>query len=441
MKRVVVLCTAMMFVFLHLDAEVRSAEELFKRWFLKDALNQHVYTDVMLKKSSQDYDEVYGNLFKKHINKHKELLEPTFRFLNSCTGCNLHEFSQENFTISEKFKARYAAICRLLDSDVRGFVTLAQRKGLASELVYKHENEDKVEHVIDKYDKMVGSFVLDASKKTRNQKKFALANRFFEFCFDPKTVVHFDKLFKIEAYKPLANMLYSVIWKNLVGKGWISWHQSVLVQLRQEASRGKTIVYLAGGNDIYQLIKHGIFNIQVIDPMLGDTQSPYYIWDWEWFNKGEGENYGIGDELTFAFGNKKMFMKRENYEQRGSFVAQLSNKTSANLPQTITKWAVYECKEKTRTRVGTISFERRFVTQQDIASSTKKAFLASFNEGYYAFLPLSEGGWGLDLDAVDNNFLLYIKQLRKPISRAFIKNLVDSVLNKDASIKLGSCAT
>ena len=101
MKRAVVLCTAMMFVFLYLDAEVRSAEELFKRWFLKDALNQHVYTDVTLKKSSQDYDEVYGNLFKKHINKHKELLEPTFRFLNSCTGCNLHEFSQENFTISE----------------------------------------------------------------------------------------------------------------------------------------------------------------------------------------------------------------------------------------------------------------------------------------------------------------------------------------------------
>lgn len=441
MKRIGFFLAAISCAPLILVAEVKTADALFKRWFLKDALNQHVYADVTLKNLSQNVNDSYLTQFKNHINKHQKLLEPTFGFLNNRTGWRLHESSELNFTFSEKLKKRVGQVCNLLDADVRGFVELVKRKGLIGKLLYNDEAQKAVENVIDKYDNMIGSFILAPSKKILDQRKFAVANRFFEFCFDEKTFPYFKGLQKIDAYNPVVNMLYSVIWKNLVGKGWISWHHETIKYLKQEAAQGKTIVYFAGGNDIYQLVKNGIYSINVIDPMLGDTQSPYYIWDWEWFNKGTDKNNGIGDQLLFNVGSKKIVMKRERYEIHGSFDAVLSNKKTEKVSQTTTVWGVFEDQGATKKRVGSISFERRFVTQQDLVPSPKKVYLASFNEGYYAFLPHTEGGWGLDLNSAGNDFKLSIKQLRKPLLPASIKNLVESVMDKNAVIKLGSCAT
>jgi hypothetical protein len=210
--------------------------------------------------------------------------------------------------------------------------------------------------------------------------------------------------------------------------GWQHWHVDTLQALKKEADAGKEILYIAGGTDIYQLFKSGIYNIRIIDPML-PTQPKYYSDGWEWFING--------DEATFSCGKKKLRMKRAGYKKiGGSFSLTLSNDKKVKIDKSITTWHLLDGKKK----LGEIVFERRLTDQKDFKVKKKQAILLSSNELYFIAAPKESDGWGIDPRKFDEKIKIYIKQLQKPVNKAIVCNMRYEIKQEEfAFISLGSC--
>ena len=146
------------------------------------------------------------------------------------------------------------------------------------------------------------------------------------------------------------------MWSNLVGSGWVHWNSECLNALKQESDKNKEIVYIAGGSDIYQMIKHGIYNIRVIDPFF-PAQDIYNVDGHNWLITGD-----IGDTIKFDFSNKEIVMKRTGYKKlKENLIFALPGKNSVHVPKSETTWKLYENNKF----LGTVTFERRCTNQKD----------------------------------------------------------------------------
>ena len=227
------------------------------------------------------------------------------------------------------------------------------------------------------------------------------------------------------------------MWFHLVGEGWKDWHQNCLDALKKEHDQGKRITYLAGGNDMYQLVKHGIYNIDIIDPML-PSQPDYYAEGWLWLIKKNG----LGDKIIFNFDkNTTVIMKRVGYKEFELFDASLSTGDTVKIRHSKTTWNLYN--KKNMKKLGTITIDRRFARQADLVinKNAKKALLFSFNEMYFVDAPQSFGGWGIDTSVVKQDTKIFVKQLRKPITKSTWAHLRKADASSFSFILLGSCAT
>jgi hypothetical protein len=263
---------------------------------------------------------------------------------------------------------------------------------------------------------------------------FAVANRLFEFCYGPETFAGFKPMLHNTPEYPIVRLLYSTMWHYLVGDGWKHWHNTCLDGLKKEVDSGKRVSYIAGGNDIYQLLKLGIYAIDVIDPML-PSQPEYYAEGWDWLIKKDG----LGDEIMIDFPDKKLVMKRISYSEQGAFDAKLSTGITESLPLSKTTWHVFD--RSNQKKLGSIVFDRRFCNQQDFIAHDKRALLISFNEMYFVAAPESLNGWGINLEKISPEMPIFIKQLRKPISRQVLLNLREAETSPFYFILLGSCPT
>ena len=207
-------------------------------------------------------------------------------------------------------------------------------------------------------------------------------------------------------------------WYYLAASEWKSWHENTLVRLKKAADAGKTVVYIAGGSDIYQLLKAGIYNIVNIDPLY-PSQEKYYSEGWDFLARGEGEDGGIGNLVKIET-HRKLVMRRESYRQNG-FVVQdkeiLGKKIS--IPESTTTWSISDRYGK---KLGSYTLLRRFVTQEDFVTSPGKVFTISFNELYF-IMRTGPRSWGINPRKFSENLEFHVKQLRKPLTYPVLMNI------------------
>jgi hypothetical protein len=234
------------------------------------------------------------------------------------------------------------------------------------------------------------------------------------------------------------------MWNYLAGHGWKDWNKSTLMALKDLTKNGGTVVYIAGGTDIYQLLKYGIYNIKVIDPVL-PSQFDYYsdIWDWLLINKTEnngdensrnGDN-GLGDVVKYDFGDRRLVTRRTSFIKTGFFQAELFSGKIVDIIQSETQWTVYDDLDNV---LGEVVFERRFCNQDDFVEKDNRYLLISFNELYYIASNNLNDRWGIDISKIGDNFKMFVKQLCSPIDKNVLFNMQKADNSDFLFIKLGS---
>ncbi|MBD3231119.1 hypothetical protein GF322_00495 [Candidatus Dependentiae bacterium] len=294
---------------------------------------------------------------------------------------------------------------------------------------------------------------------------FSVANKLFDYCFREKRWPTFRKMLKNENDHPVVRFIYSVMWWYLAGNGWKYWSQECLDALKDKANKGYEIIYIAGGSDIYQLIKNEIYNIRIIDPIL-PSQPKYYSEGWNWLICGQDEN-GIGDEIAFDFDElkeiedkqlkflnagddvvdkttkslpgRKVVLKRESFKLLGEkFKARIATGELIELDKSITVWGIYN--KSTNEKLGTFTIERRFVKQDDLVPQKNKAHLISFNELYFICAPTTRGGWGINPYKFKDVMYFHVKQLHKHVTSNVMKNMRKTLEDMEFNyIALGTC--
>ena len=97
----------------------------------------------------------------------------------------------------------------------------------------------------------------------------------------------------------------------------------------------------------------------------------------------------------------------------------LSSQEKFTFAGSTTIWTIYE----NNNVAGVCTFKRRLAEPEDFISNTKTATLMSYDEACYAAMSNMVGGWNINPAELDNNFKLYVKQLRKPIGKEVLQNL------------------
>ncbi len=341
-----------------------------------------------------------------------------------------------NKPLDKHARANIGLFFNLLTRDPARFISLLRRHQFAQNVINEREQLMPFKVVLDKYIALNSLLFAAYDEAAQKEYLFSWANRLFEYCFVDATWPQFESSLYDEAVDPVNRYVYATIWYNLVGDGWHSWSKECLSGLKKCAARGDEIVYIAGGSDIYQLLKQGIYHIRIIDPQL-PSQNTYYTNDWEWLIKGSGKHHGIGDCLKMHIGKKHLCMKRVAYSVKGSFSTVLSTGKMVALPKSITTWDVFEHGSKK----GRIIFDRRFCCHDDLLPKPHKTLLFSFNEMYYAAIGKTLGGWDVNPHALPPSFLTYVKQLRKPIGKHVFDHMREGDCSRFAFIRLGSVPT
>ncbi len=247
---------------------------------------------------------------------------------------------------------------------------------------------------------------------------FEVANKFANFCFEPKTFPLFQEMLLQKKYRATAQFLFSTMHQRFSGSGWHNWSTQCLSDLKTASEEGKTVVYVAGGSDIYQLITHGIYNIKVIDPQL-PSQPQYYADEWAWIIKGD-----IGDQIVFDTQN--IIMTRTSYqEENKSFIARLEDGQEASINPSKTVWFIANIDGK---KLGSYTLERRFVRQEDFKEAPDQALLMSFNELFFIALPDVLQGWHIEPSKFTDDLNIFIKQLHEPVTKAEVCNMRNASL-------------
>lgn len=407
---------------------VKTGDEVFAKWLAWQRVVEAVQPKSFLKAN------VFQNNGQDLKNYYKKKYDTIFGYkycLNSLTD---GFFSDSNGLVNLKTNKTFMRVYNDFDHDIGDLLNLFQLHGFVQGAVNKEEQGLPVEVVVQRCRSVLKTFFPIPDHKVRYQYCFNVATRMFDWCFGEKTHKNFSTILMSPEKHQLARFCHGVMWYYLVGEGWKHWHKDCLTRVVKEAKAGKEIVYIAGGNDIYQLLKNGVYNIRVIDPLL-PSQPEYYSEGWSWFVEGT-----IGDKLDVDLGNKKrVLLKREKHEQKGTFQADLSTGQMATLPLSVTHWSVYDANGKKK--LGTVIFDRRFCMQDDFVYDKKKAYVISFNEMYFVAIPPRLQGWGIDVSKFDSKFAFHVKQLDKPVGKPILTNLCKSEDTPFSFILLGSCAT
>jgi hypothetical protein len=303
------------------------------------------------------------------------------------------------------------------------------------------EEEQVLQDTIKQYNTFFRLLFLQKNDDATHKIMFTVANVLFETCY-AKQFKRFSGYLNNPAQHQMARLAQSVIWQQLVGHGWRNWHGACLKQLVQAAKNAKEIVYVAGGNDMREILhallraKTRLFTIRSIDPML-QTQEDFYADGYTWLLDGGENDHGIGDSVTLTIDGREYHLVRTDYHEDGVFTAKLATGVEQKLPLSTTTWQVRDQDGVVR---GRVIFERRFCQQADFEHPKNRTVLLSFNEMYHVALPQDAGGWGISLDALPKDLRVLVKQLRKPVTLQVLKNLHQAEKAPCYFMFLGSCS-
>lgn len=427
MKYCVLLLYFAAFTVCTLNAEIKQASDVFKKW----SLWQQVLPDHNLVQAFEQKNR--APTIKRFYEQNLTKLRVFSDFLTPLSDNAINKYGHHiNTSLPQLFTDNLTQLIAQAENNIPAFIHLLKGYGFSAV-----SNASMIEQ-INAYSALASFIIAHEDEQTHQELMFALANRFFEFCFSLQTSSTFQQLFLNKQDQAIVRMMYSVMWEKLAGNGWKHWHNQSLNALKQAANNGKTIVYLAGGSDIYQMIAHGIYSIHIIDPQL-PTQPKYYADQWDWLIKNnQSINAGLDD--TIVFNELNVVMKRIHYNETGEFFSMpLSNNSHVHIAHSITKWNVLDVAGNI---LGTVTFQRRPICQKDFDLDESSTFLMSFNELYFIALPQNLGGWGIEPAKFSKNFQMIVKQLRKPVTKEMIGAMRNAALLNASDLKfidLGTC--
>jgi len=409
------------------NAETKQAEDVFGRWIT----TQYVFKDralTSMKDVLHDNDS-YSTAVKQKYGQHAALLAPLNHMIEAIFATEIKN-KQLDIVLDNNITRNLGYIYELLEHDIPGFVDFLRHHGLESEHVNQDDKNVNFHDVIKKYCWFMQLlFACDSSLET--EYLFSCANRFFEFFFRPDTWNYSKKLLTDPVLFPIARVFYSIIWFYLSGQGWKHWNGACLDALKKEHDAGKKIIYIASGTDIYQLFKHKIYNIESIDPLL-PSQPKFYADGWSWLIREDG----IGDKITIKFDERELELKRVEFRVYGTFRAKLHTGLEEDVQKNMTRWAIYD--KKSGKQLGNWVIHRRFATQDDFIMDKNKALLVSFNELYFITTSNPVKNWGIDPELFQDNFSIYVKQLRAPVTKQMGLNMQAADVSELGFIALGS---
>ena len=479
-----------------LQAERKNATEVFRKWF--DI--QQVFDVVDLTAHSNSLDKENLLYLKDQENITLDFLTTIGLYFNFFSNQQISNVWDTKSNLSEeKIVSNFKNLYKLFNSDIQGLVEYLKKQNFGTE---KSTDVKGAVSYVEEYKNLAQVLFFNKDPLVTENLLFTVGNKLFDYCFNTKTWPNFKSMLLDETQHEIAKFLYSVMWWNLAGSGWKNWSAQSLKYLKQRADDGCEVIYIAGGSDIYQLIKHGIYNIKIIDPLL-PSQPKYYSEGWDWLIKGgavredpstssqlrhvgatasataagfdgqagrtaggtfeTSEEYGIGDEIEFDFSDsspvrpdpstrlgcadvskgksefKKIIMKRESFKPSGQkFQARIVTGQMIDIQRSETVWGIYDL--KLGKRLGSFKIERRFANQNDFTNDKKKAMLISFNELYFIAAPPSKGGWGINPYKFFDNMFINVKQLHKPVSSKIVRNMRSAFEQMEFNyIALGTC--
>jgi hypothetical protein len=311
-----------------LTAERKKAEDVFEKW----TKIQQVFENTNISELKSNLKDENFISLKSHYISALNFLQTFASFFELLPAEQLEKgFFKLSAPDDKLLKQRFENLYDMLQGDVSKFVDYLKMSYLTTKSPGVNEAKVNKGTFIEESKSLMMSLFFSKDLVEVEKHLFNIGNKFFEYCFNIKTWPNFKSMLLDETQHVVAKFLYSVMWWNLAGNGWKHWSAQTLKNLKQKANDGCEIIYIAGGSDIYQLIKHGIYNIKIIDPLL-PSQPKYYSEGRDWLitrsTPAEGlrsqlrhvgatasataagfdgqagrteEEYGIGDEIEFDF--------------------------------------------------------------------------------------------------------------------------------------------
>ena len=321
----------------------------------------------------------------------------------------------------------------MLDHNPQAFVDMLLQSPLARERQNDIDLQEEIIPLSDRYTAWGKLLFYDSDPELRLHYHFCWSNRLFFYFFDTD-FKRMRALMDNPANHPVLRVLYANMHWPLVGNGWKAFNRSSLDAVVRESQQGKTIMYLAGGSDIYQLIMSGAYNIYVVDPIL-PTQSKYCagtaVMD---LLVGEGSQFKVGDVIYFSHG---ITLTRASFTKNGEpFQAHCADGQDRMIQPSLTVWMVTNEQGDV---LGQVTYDRRYCQQSDFAVDKNKVLYMSFNEMYYPCA--STKPWGIDAYKFDDDITIYVKQLSRPVNKRIMCNMYQADAAPFQFIKLGSQST
>jgi len=408
------------------NAETKQDRDVFCRWMR----TQFVFKDRSLDSMKNDINQTYITVVKQRYHDQAKLFSPHNETIESIFAAEI-KGGQLDVIVNNDLKKNLTYIYGLLENDIPGFIDFLRYHGLESAEFNKHDQALAYKDVIKKYYGLMQLLFASPDYFTETEYLCSVANRFFEFFFRPATWDQSKKILTNPMLYPIARVFYSTMWYYLTGHGWKHWNRECLEALKKEHDLGKTIVYIASGDDVYQLFKYGIYNIEVIDPM--PVQPKFCAEGWAWLIRDDG----IGDKIALKFADKELELKRVEFKTHGTFKAtEYTGGHGEDVQKITTRWSIYD--KKTGKQLGNWVINRRFATQDDFIMNKNKALLISFNEFYFVTTMNPVKSWGIVLNQFEENFKIHIKQLRAPITKQIAQNMQVADTSQASFIGLGS---
>ncbi|MCF7799774.1 hypothetical protein K9L05_04220 [Candidatus Babeliales bacterium] len=417
-----------LFLFLVLNINISlcktvDSEYVFKKW----VQIQHVLSDIDVRNMEDSLNVSRLQDLSDRYATNLHFFKTLIKFFNLKTNNNFEKMLFESqLSYDRQLKENISKIYELINKDFPAFIKFLKENGFSKINSSSEEEKININILEEKYNLLLTLLFIHQDPFKAEKIFFALGNKVFDYCFYPETFPQYKELITNKNFASIARLLISFLHKTLVSLGWRWWHQNCLQGIKAKTDNGAELVYIAGGCDIYTPIKEGIYNIRIIDPIL-PTQEQFYIPNYQWLVEPEVLK-NFDDKIEFIFDDKKIVLKRTEHKILGKFKAKIQNNQTIEIPESVTTWIVQDY--KTLKELGKIVFERRFAKQRDFVIDKNKVILMSFTEILSAIekpiktkFGIIEQGWGIDVNKFDNNFSMYIKQLKLPVNKQILQNM------------------
>lgn len=237
----------------------------------------------------------------------------------------------------------------------------------------------------------------------------AFANSCFEWAFSPDLGTLYENIIRdVDAYVQ-SFFINAVMHNFLSDQGGVAWHNKCLEQLTQEFACGKKIVHFGLTDDVGALLEAGIYNIKVIDAGSG------------WMNFDDTSFFSrlvkkaeLGDVYSFLSHHGRIYLECKKIETGKEREFHIDHTSSFVAP---TKHALWSVTDEQGQLKGVITIQFRPFNKYDFLIQDQAVLVMSYTDFVRAAFPRVFKGMGIDFALFPEQGRLYIRQLRKPITR------------------------